>query len=102
VFCNAYPKRPNPPSLLDEREWQQRIEDGVEAIAMLEGAQRYARFCEGGGVSSALYVMAIKNFLTMPNRYWLQEWTLPNGSGGSKIRTAADIAEEFESRDRPT
>lgn len=79
-FVTHYPRRSVEHSLLDEREWQRRVRDGdATMIDLAVGAERYAAYVTGGGVSGPQYVMAIRQFLAMPDRRWTHAWDPPKG-----------------------
>lgn len=77
AIVSRYPKRSTAPSILDEREYAHRIQEGVPHAELEAGVERYAKFCEAGGVSGPLYVTAIKNFFANPQRMWREAWEPP-------------------------
>jgi hypothetical protein len=99
LITTHYPKRPTAPTILDEREYQQRIADGIPHAELEAGARRYAAFVASGGVSGPLYVMQMAKFFALPNRFWCQSWDTPMTLAQAK-RAEAEKRDLAELRER--
>ena len=81
---NAYPKReggsPKGPAL---RAWTARIREGIDPTALVEGVERYRRYCDAQGMTGGRVVKHAATFFG-PDRHWEHPYqTNGNGSGAS-------------------
>jgi uncharacterized protein YdaU (DUF1376 family) len=60
-----------------ERNFYQRMTEGTDPNALIEGVKRYAAYCNGGGVTSSKFVLSPARFFGDVDRPWAQAWTLP-------------------------
>jgi hypothetical protein len=108
ALWNAYPKRAgNNPKKRALRCYRARLSEKHTSIEMLEGAQRYAKFCALTGKTGTELVLQCATFLG-PDKPFLQSWKAGNGSGewwksevgtlakGRELRVAARPGESME------
>lgn len=82
-----------------EHHWRQRVEEGVGLADLLAGVRRYRDYVAAGGVSGSQYVLGPEKFFQSRDRLWAQPWNPPAATKpAARIRTATDIAEEYEAR----
>ena len=91
LFRSIYPKR------LGSQEWRRaaqaanaRIREGHTFEDMIEGAKRYALFCEATNKTGSLFVQQAATFLG-PSLPFTEPWTLPEST-----------AERWQRRNRET
>jgi uncharacterized protein YdaU (DUF1376 family) len=100
VVRSTYPKftgRQDWPNA--EHHWRMRIEQGAGIAELQAGVDRYAAYVAAGGVSSSAFVMTPGKFFGAADRPWSQPWDVPASTKPApRIRTATDIAEEYEAR----
>ena len=73
-----YPKRVGTNSRIDAKKaWDARIRDGVSPDAMLEGTERYRRFCDARGQTGTEFVMQASRFFGA-SKHFLEPFELPN------------------------
>lgn len=82
-----------------EHHWRARLEEGVGLADLLAGVRRYRDYVAAGGVSGSQYVLGPERFFQSRDRLWAQPWNPPAANKPvPRIRTATDIAEEYEAR----
>lgn len=83
------PRSGNDPKPDAFRAWSARLGEGVPAAEIIDGAERYGRYCEATGKAGTEFVMQGARFFG-PSRPWEQAWTLPPPTNGSRpVRMAA-------------
>ena len=76
-FQNAYPKRSgSQPWKRAVKAAEARIKEGAQFSAMIDGARRYAEFCDAEGKAGTQFVMQAATFLG-PERHYLEAWDPP-------------------------
>jgi len=58
------------------KAWRARITEGVSPEEILDGLERYRRYCEISGKIGTSYVMQAATFFG-PDRRWLEDWGQP-------------------------
>ena len=80
----AYPRRAGGnPKKGAHRAYLATLNRGVEGEDMLNGTQRYARFCAATKKEGTEYVMMAATFLG-PNEHWAEPWAVPKGKAGQQ------------------
>lgn len=70
----AYPKRSGSnPKLAAWKAWQARLKSGVTPDEMVEGAERYASYCQSQGMVGGPYVKMASTFLG-PDLHFQEDW----------------------------
>ncbi len=97
-FKLAYPNRAG------DQGWRKaikaanaRIGEGHTPTEFLEGARRYARFCEGSGKLGTEYVKQAATFLG-PDKPFLLPWNAPASRGDNRLNANLSAAQEFMRR----
>ena len=89
LFKSAYPKRSgSQPWARAIEAANARIKEGAKFTAMIEGARRYATFCDEAGNTGTEYVMQAATFLG-PEQHFLQPWTPPPSASEAPVTTVA-------------
>lgn len=83
-----------------ERNFNQRINEGVAPAELIAGVERYAAYCNGGGVTSSKFVLSPTRFFGDIDRPWAQAWTLPVKLEPPRTRakTVAELEDEEAQR----
>lgn len=68
-----YPRRPNDSRKKALKAWQARVRAGVEPTTLLEGARRYARYCDLTGKTGSEFVKQAATFFG-PDEHYLLSW----------------------------
>lgn len=77
-FKKVYPKRTGAqPWSRAKRAFLARLKNGDTSEQMLDGAKRYARYCEETDILNTEYVMQAATFLG-PERMFVSDWTPPS------------------------
>ena len=87
-----YPKRAGGnPKASALKAWSARIREGVSALEMLKGVERYAAFVEQTGKTGTEFVKQAKTFFG-PDRHFTADWSLPSGQFRSDSAFKASYA----------
>lgn len=69
-----YPKREGGnPRKRALKAWRARIREGADPKEILQGLDRYRRYCEAKGIVGTSYVMQAATFFG-PDRRWQEDW----------------------------
>ena len=89
LFKSAYPKRSgSQPWARAIEAANARIKEGAKFTGMIEGARRYATFCDEAGNTGTEYVMQAATFLG-PEQHFLEPWTPPASASEASVTTVA-------------
>lgn len=94
---NAYPKRPGASRRNALKAWEARIKAGVLPSALIDGVEKYARYCEAMQIEPK-FIKSPETFFG-PGEHYLSDWTPAQGSahgkngGGRGERISSVIAE---------
>lgn len=80
-FWKVYPKRPGANKTQAFKAWCARLKEGCGWEAMLDGAYRYARYCESEEVEPK-FVKQASTFLG-PDKHFLSDWKSSGGKANS-------------------
>jgi len=101
-FKLAYPDRAG------DQGWRRAIRAGNERIReghvpseFIDGARRYAAFCQATGKANTEFVKQAASFLG-PDKPFLLPWNLPNSRADTRLANNLSAAEEFMRRTEPT
>lgn len=84
TLWQAYPRRAGGnPKKGAHRAYLATLNRGIKSKAMLDGTQRYARFCTATKKEGTEYVMMAATFLG-PNEHWAEPWTVPKGKAAQQ------------------
>ena len=78
-----------------------RIKQGATFSAMLEGAKRYAAFCEATGKTGTEFVMQAATFLG-PDEPFLHTWETASERTPANFRNAEAAQRMLDSRKKPS
>lgn len=70
-----YPKRPGASKAATLKAWKARIKAGTQPLAMIEGAQAYASYCQAKGTEPE-YIKQPATFFG-PGEHFAADWKLP-------------------------
>jgi hypothetical protein len=97
-FKLAYPSRAGDPGWRKAvRAANERIREGHDPIEFIEGARRYAVFCEATGKLNTEFVKQASTFLG-PDKPFLQSWDLPATPAETRLSQNLSAADEFMRR----
>ena len=71
--------------------WNARVREGYSPNEMLDGLERYRRFCEATGIVGTSYVMQAATFFG-PDRRWEEDWGPPQDVNPMDAKAKAVIA----------
>ena len=95
LFRSFYPKRGgSQPWKKAVKAANARIKEGAQFSDMIEGARRYAEYCDKDGATGTKYVMQAATFLG-PEEHYLAAWTPPFSKAESVNARNAKAAQEF-------
>ena len=95
LFKSVYPKRGgSQPWKKAVKAANARIKEGAQFSDMIEGARRYAEYCDKDGATGTKYVMQAATFLG-PEEHYLAAWTPPFSKAESVNARNAKAAQEF-------
>ena len=102
LFRAVYPKRSG------GQRWERaikaantRFKQGATFSAMLEGAKRYAAFCEATDKTGTEYVMQAATFLG-PGQHFLESWETASARTPANFRNAEVAQRMLDSRKKPS
>jgi hypothetical protein len=83
------------------RAANERLREGHVPTEFIEGARRYAAFCQATGKANTEFVKQAASFLG-PDKAFLLPWNLPNSRADTRLAGNLSAAEEFMRRTEPT
>ena len=90
AFWNAYPRRTGSnPKAAARSAWAGRLSPDITAAVLLDGAERYAKFCDATGKTGTEYVKQAVSWLSPKFEGWSQDWD--NGKPTTR-KNLADLA----------
>lgn len=91
-FWQRYRKlRPsNNPKGKAEKAWRALIRAGVNPAEIMAGLERYAAWCEATGRAGTEFVKQAATFLSREDRWWEQNWSIPEEPGGHAAQSEED------------
>ena len=98
-FKAVYPKRSGAqPWAKAVKAANARIREGATFIAMIDGARRYAEFCEAADKAGTEFVMQAATFLG-PEQHFLEPWNPPPGKSEALEQRNRQHAIDFLEKD---
>ena len=99
LFKSVYPERSgSQPWARAVKAANARVKEGANFHAMLEGAKRYAEFCDEAGKTGTEFVMQAATFLG-PEQHFLQPWSPPANKSEVLEQRNRQHAVDFLERD---
>ena len=99
LFKVVYPKRSGAqPWARAVKAANARTKEGATFMAMNEGAERYAAYCEATGKTGTEFVMQAATFLG-PEKHFLEPWDSPPSKSEAREQRNREAAKDFLERD---
>ena len=97
-FKAIYPKRSgSQPWAKSVKAANARVKEGATFLVMIDGARRYAEFCDEAGKTGTEYVMHAATFLG-PDEHYLEPWTPPATKAEALAASNRQAAVDFLER----
>ena len=101
LFKAVYPKRSGAqPWARAVKAANARVKEGATFIAMIEGAARYAEFCDAADKTGTEFVMQAATFLG-PEQHFLEPWETASARTPANFRNAEAAQRLLDSRKEP-